>query len=407
MIQDTLGEPLALPNGQVVPNRLLKSAMSETLGRPDCTVPASMATLYGRWADGGIGLSITGNVMVDRDALGEPGNVVLEDDRDLPELRRWATAAKRRGGLVYVQVNHPGRQVPKFLNSGSVAPSAVPFKPTLRGAFATPRALTEPEILDIIERFGAAARVCEQAGFDGVQIHGAHGYLVSQFLSPRTNKRTDRWGGDEANRRRFVLEVYRAMRAATSSSFGVAIKLNSADFQRGGISEDESTRTIQALADEGIEFLEISGGTYEATAMMGAKQSTLEREAYFLRFAERVRANVDAVLCVTGGFRSGRAMAAALETGAIDLVGLARTVAIDPDFPRKLLTRGDVRRDVPRRTIDLGPIHLGGLEVTWYERQIHRLAEGRPTVPNEGGLVSAMATLWRVGLNGLRSRRAR
>ncbi|MCP4922243.1 MAG: NADH:flavin oxidoreductase/NADH oxidase family protein [Proteobacteria bacterium] len=392
MIQDTLGQPLTLPNGQVVPNRLLKSAMSETLGRPDCTVPASMATLYGRWADGGIGLSVTGNVMVDRNAVGEPGNGVLEDDRDLPELRRWASAAKRRGGLVYVQVNHPDRQVPKFLNDGSVAPSAVPFKPTLRGAFATPRALTEPQIHDIIQRFGAAARVCEQAGFDGVQIHGAHGYLVSQFLSPHTNKRSDRWGGDETNRRRFVLEVYRAMRAATSSGFGVAIKLNSADFQRGGISEEESTRTIQALADEGIDFLEVSGGTYEA---------------YFLRFAERIRADVDAVLCVTGGFRSGSAMAAALETGAVDLVGLARTVAIDPDLPRKLLTRGDVRQDVPRRTIDLGPIHLGGLEITWYEGQLHRLAEGRPTVPDEGGLVSALATIWRVGLNGLRSRRAR
>lgn len=407
MIQDTLGQPLTLPNGQVVPNRLLKSAMSETLAPPNNAVPPTMATLYGRWADGGVGLSVTGNVMIDRHALGEPGNVVIEDDRDLPELRRWAAAGKRAGGLVYVQLNHPGRQVAKFLMPTSVAPSAVPFSKQLQPVFATPRALTEPEIEDIIQRFATASAVCRQAGFDGVQIHGAHGYLVSQFLSPKTNKRTDGWGGTEDKRRRFVLELYRAIRAATGPHFGVAIKLNSADFQRGGITEEESGRTIQALGAAGMDFLEISGGTYEATAMMGAGQRTRDREAYFLRFAETVRGMVDVPLCVTGGFRSGAAMAEALDSGAVDLVGLARTLAIEPDFPNRLLAQGDVRCDLPKRTRKLGPFNIGTFEITWYERQLRRMAEGLEPLPNAGGLSSAVATMWRVGFDSFRTRRAR
>ena len=124
---EILGQPFTLPNGQVLPNRLMKSAMSEALAGADMRPPKKMATLYGRWAAGGIGLSVTGNVMIDHRALGEPGNIVLEDDQDLPALQAWAQAAKAHGGLIYMQLNHPGRQVPKFLNVESVAPSEVPF----------------------------------------------------------------------------------------------------------------------------------------------------------------------------------------------------------------------------------------------------------------------------------------
>ena len=406
--QDVLGQPFTLPNGQVVPNRLLKSAMSEALAGADMRAPATMATLYGRWAAGGVGLSVTGNVMIDRRALGEPGNIVLEDDRDLPALQRWAEAAKAKGGLIYMQLNHPGRQVPKFLNAESVAPSAVPFSEGMRPMFATPRALTVAEIEDLVGRFGRSAAIAESAGFDGVQIHGAHGYLVSQFLSPLTNLRDDRYGGSAENRRRFVLEVYRAIRDATSPGFGVAIKINSADFQRGGISEEESMATIRALGAAGMSFVEISGGTYEAPAMVGAKSSTKAREAYFLEFAEKVRAELDAPLAVTGGFRSGAAMADAITSGAVDFVGLARALAVHPDFPNELLTRGDASIALARRTTGMKALdRMGMVELTWYARQLHYMAAGKEPVPDRHPLRALAEQLMTAGPKAFRPRRGR
>lgn len=408
-ITATLGESFSLPNGQRIKNRLLKSAMSETLAGADSRVPESMVRLYGRWARGGIGLQVTGNVMVDRRALGEPGNVVVEDERDLDRLKAWAEAGKRNGARIYVQLNHPGRQVPRFLNEESVSPSAVPFSPDLSKMFATPRELRTDEIEDLVERYANTAAIMDKAGFDGVQIHAAHGYLVSQFLSPLTNLRTDDWGGTDEKRRRFALEIYRAIRRKTGSGFGVAIKINSADFQKGGVSEDQSTASILALAAEGMDFVEISGGTYEAPAMVGHKKaSTVRREAYFLAFAERLRARMDTPLVVTGGFRSGAAMASALDSGAVDLVGLARTLAIAPDFPNDLLTRGDVRVDTPPRTTGIAAIDkLGMTELTWYERQLHRMGAGQEPQPDENALLSAMKYSMTHGLRGFRTRRAR
>ena len=411
-IQHVLGEPFPLPNGQVVPNRLLKSAMSEALAEADMRPPRRMATLYGRWAAGGIGLSVTGNVMIDHRAIGEPGNVVLEDDGDLPALAAWAAAAKAHGGLIYMQLNHPGRQVPKFLNTESVAPSAVPFSQAMRAMFATPRALTVEEIEGLVARFGRSAALAEQAGFDGVQIHGAHGYLVSQFLSPLTNQRTDRYGGTADDRRRFVLEVYRAIREATQPGFGVAIKINSADFQRGGTSEEESMATIRALGAAGMDFIEISGGTYEAPAMVGAKSSTRTsthaREAYFLAFAEKVRAQIDAPLAVTGGFRTGAAMADAITSGAVDFVGLARSLAVHPDFPRELLTRGDASIDLTPRTTGMKTIdRMGMVELTWYARQLHYMAAGKEPVPDRHPLRALAEQLMTAGPKAFRPRRGR
>lgn len=407
-IAETLAQPLSLPNGQAVPNRLLKSAMSETLGSIDNRATEALPTLYRRWAAGGIGLAVTGNVMIDRRGLGEPGNVVLEDDRDLTVLRRWAREGKSGGGLLYMQLNHPGRQVPKFLNEESVAPSAVPFGAEIRPYFATPRALTDAEIRELIQRFARAASIAEEAGFDGVQIHGAHGYLVSQFLSPKTNQRDDDWGGNTQRRRRFVIEVYRAIRGATGKGFGVAIKINSADFLKGGISTDDSTETILALAAEGMDFIEISGGTYEAPAMMRkTKESTRRREAYFLDFAETLRGQLEVPLAVTGGFRSGAAMAEAVDAG-IDLIGLARPLGVDPDFPNRLTTDGDVRLEVPPRNTGVAALDkLGMFELTWYERQLHRMGAGKEPLPNENPLLAAVAHSFKTGLDSFRTRRAR
>lgn len=242
--------PFTLPNGTLVKNRLVKSAMSEALGTTDNHAAPALARLYGRWADGGVGLLVTGNVMVDRRALGEPNNVALEDEGDLELLRQWAAAGTRGGTQLWMQLNHPGRQAPNGLNRETVSPSAVPFAKELQAFFATPRALEDAEIRDIIERFGRSAAIAEKAGFSGVQIHGAHGYLVSQFLSGHANQRTDEWGGDPARRRRFVLEVYREIRERTQPGFSVGIKMNSADFQKGGFTEEESLDVVRALSEK-------------------------------------------------------------------------------------------------------------------------------------------------------------
>ncbi|MDO8697410.1 MAG: NADH:flavin oxidoreductase/NADH oxidase family protein [Pseudomonas sp.] len=409
--QALLQQPLSLPNGSQLKNRLAKSAMSEALGSIDNHPTEALVRLYGRWAAGGSGLLITGNAMIDRRALGEPNNVVIEDETDLPVLRRWAEAGQATGAQIWVQLNHPGRQSPKGLNAENVAPSAVPFNQALQPFFAVPRALTEAEIVELIQRFARSAAVVKSAGFSGVQIHGAHGYLVSQFLSPLTNQRDDQWGGSAENRRRFVLEVFKAIRAEVGADFPIGIKLNSADFQRGGFTEEESLAVIVALQAAGIDLVELSGGTYEAPAMSDSgkhKASSLEREAYFLEFAEKIRATVKVPLMVTGGFRSVGGMAAAVASGALDLVGIARGMAIEPDLPLRLLAGQEPEHAVrPIRTGIKAIDRMALMEVVWYSRQLRRLAKGQATKPNESGLWSFCANLVHNGLGTWKTRRLR
>lgn len=409
--QDLLQQALTLPNGSRLKNRLAKSAMSEALGTTDNHATDALVRLYGRWAAGGIGLLITGNAMIDRRALGEPNNVAIEDDSDMPLLQRWAAAGQADGTQLWVQLNHPGRQSPKGLNAENVSPSAVPFSPALQAFFAPPRALTEDEIVALIQRFARSAGIVKRAGFSGVQIHAAHGYLVSQFLSPLTNQRSDQWGGSAENRRRFVLEVYRAMRAEVGPTFPIGIKLNSADFQQGGFSEDESMAVIQALHEEGIDLVELSGGTYEAPAMSDQKRhraSTLAREAYFLEFAEKVRAAVPVPLMVTGGFRSLGGMATALSSGAMDLIGLARGLAIEPDLPQRLLAGQEPQYAVRPISTGIKAIdRMALMEVVWYSRQLRRMAKGQAPKPNESGLWSFCANLLHNGVGTWKTRRLR
>lgn len=403
-----LQRPLELPNGFQIPNRLAKAALSEGLGRRDFSPGSRIKNLYRRWADSGTGLSITGNVMVDRRAIGEPGNIVVEDRRHLADLAEWAAIAKAGGSKVWVQINHPGRQVPRHFSRRPVAPSPVAL-PGAAGLFAEPRALTGKEIDEVIQRFARTARIVTDAGFDGVQIHGAHGYLVSQFLSPLSNQRTDEWGGTPEKRRRFVLEIVRAIRWEIGESTPLSIKLNSADFQRGGFGEDESLEVVHALAAEGVDLLEIWGGTYTSAAMLGVdpslKESTRRREAYFLSYAERVRAEVPELpLMLTGGFRSIEGMAEALESGAIDLVGLGRPLTVEPDVPGELLA-GDVDRSVvrPRRS---GIRLLDNLtELTYYSVQMWRMAAGKEPAPNRHPALNVAQYLTHNGVESLRAPR--
>lgn len=404
-----LDQPFTLPNGFVIPNRLAKAALSEGLGRRDFTPGSRITALYRRWADSGVGLSVTGNVMIDRRATGEPGNVVVEDRRHLDDLATWAEVAKSGGSKVWVQINHPGRQSPRTLSPHPVAPSAIAL-PGSAKMFATPRALTGSAIKDLIRRFATTAAIVTEAGFDGVQIHGAHGYLISQFLSPLSNHRTDEWGGTPERRRRFVIEVFRAIRAEVGVEVPVGIKLNSADFQKGGFSEEESLEVVHALAAEGLDLLEISGGTYTSSAMLGVdaslKESTRRREAYFLAYAERVRAaRPELPLMLTGGFRTADGMVDAIASGAIDLVGLGRPLCVQPDFPADLLA-GRVDESVvrPRRS---GIRLLDNLtELTYYSVQMWRMAAGKEPAPDRHAAINVSQYLLNNGIQSLRGFRA-
>ncbi|HRH58712.1 MAG TPA: NADH:flavin oxidoreductase/NADH oxidase family protein, partial [Chitinophagales bacterium] len=317
-------------------------------------------------------------------ALGEPGNVIIEDETNLAALQKWAKAATQNNTQCWVQLNHPGKQAPKGLNRETVSPSAIPFRKDMQAFFPTPRELTATEIKDLIQRFATAAAIVQKAGFSGVQIHGAHGYLVSQFLSPHHNIRTDEYGGNPENRRRFVLEIYNAMREKVGASFPISIKLNSADFQRGGFTEEESLDLIRVLSEAGMDLIEISGGTYEAPVMTGInaskepiKESTKQREAYFLEFAEKARKVCTTALAVTGGFRSADGMAQAISSGAVDFVGLARLLAIEPDAPNKILSGSTIQIVQPIKT-GLGMVDkMGLMETAWYSAQLKRIGKGK------------------------------
>lgn len=379
-----LALPLALPCGQVLGNRLVKAAMSEQLAGPRGEPSAALIHLYDEWARGGAGLIVTGNVMVDAGATSEPRQVVVEDDRDIAALARWAQAAQAAGVPALMQINHAGRQVPWLLHRRAKAPSAVSLPGPL---FATAVAFDEGEIRTTTHRFATTAGVAVRAGFAGVQIHAAHGYLVSQFLSPRANRRSDAWGGSAEKRRRFLAEVVSAVRAAVGPRAVVAVKLNSADGERDGMPLDESLDTIAFLQDAAVDLLELSGGNFHSAAMLGVPASrrgaTLPpREGYFLDFASQARRVFRKPLMVTGGFRSANAMRSALASGAADLIGLARPFALDSDFAHAVLSAqpSDVPPALPATPRRPGARGLfGGLgEIAWYTVQLWRRGAGLP-----------------------------
>lgn len=380
----TVGQSIQV-NQHQFKNRIIKGAMSEALATSAGKVTAPLIKLYDTWGQGGLGSLITGNVMIHQGAKNEPGVVVIEDESDLPKLKEWALLGKKYNMAQIVQLSHPGKQCPKGLNSETVAPSAIGFHSSLLSAtFAVPRALEEDEIYDIIKRFGESARICEKAGFEGVQIHGAHGYLVSQFLSPRHNHRTDQWGGSLENRMRFLLEIFKSIRQQTSPTFIVGVKLNSDDFQKGGFSEQDSVAVFKAVDALGIDFIEISGGTYEAAAMAGAvkKESTRLREAYFLEFAEKVRQEVNTLLMVTGGFRTLAGMNLALQSGACDLIGLARPLAVETDVADNLIAGADVKHAVKPIKTGIKLIDkMGLMEIIWYAAQFKAIGLGKAPNP--------------------------
>ena len=306
--------------------------------------------LYLAWSDGGAGMLLSGNIQIDGDHLERPGNVIIDrepDDDAKRALSHWASAATRNGNHFWAQLSHAGRQTQKLVNPHPKAPSAVKLG-LPGGQFGQPVALTEEEILNLIGRFGTAARICKEVGFTGVQIHAAHGYLLSQFLSPRSNQRNDRWGGSLENRARMLLFIVNTVRTVVGPNFPISVKLNSADFQRGGFDFEDSLQVAKWLEQAGVDLLEISGGSYEQPKMMDMEgleeaapqnvaASTLAREAYFVDFAKAMRAEIKMPLMVTGGFRSRLAMEQAVRQGAADVIGLGRPLCYFPEGPRRLL----------------------------------------------------------------------
>ncbi len=405
----TIATPLAISDHCQSKNRLFKSAMSEQLADAKANPSSELIHLYREWAAGGTGILVTGNVMIDRNALGEPRNVVLDEQSDGALFKRWAEAGSGDGTQLWMQLNHPGKQIPSVLCKEPVSPSAIPLGGDLAGLFSPPRALQEQEIVEIIRRFGWAAAQAKAFGFSGVQIHAAHGYLCSQFLSPLQNQRSDRWGGSFENRTRFVLEVYRAIRAAVGSEFAVAIKLNSADFQRGGFSEDESARLVQQLEAEGIDLVEISGGNYEQPSMVGVDQkpTTIAREAYFIEFAEQLASQTQLPLVVTGGFRSLSTMNRALGEGSCAMIGLGRPLTVMTDYSAKLLAGEELPLAMRKVTTGIAKLDSAVmLDITWYEHQLERIGRGRGAKPTMSAWRSVAKTFWSLGSLAVAQRRA-
>lgn len=402
---------LKLPCGAIIKNRIAKSAMSENMADAGHAPGYKFTNLYSAWSSGGSGLIITGNVMLDSNALGEPHNVVIEKGHEcLEELYAWAKAGTQKDTHLWMQINHPGKQSPKFLSETPMAPSAIAYESHMKNMFNSPKALSAQEIAEIVERFAFTAQRAQAAGFTGVQIHGAHGYLVSQFLSPRHNQRTDQWGGSLGNRMKFVIDVYQAIRSAVGENFPIGIKLNSADFQKGGFSEEDSMQVVKTLSELGVDLIEISGGTYEAPKMMEGslkKDSTVKREAYFLEYCEKVKKLIKTPLLLTGGFRSKEGMEEALATGACEMIGLARSLAIDPDFPNKILAGENIKSQVKPLSSGFKIIDkMIPIEITWYTEQLHRMGKGKSPAPNASVKMSVFRTMFGIGSAMLRRTRA-
>lgn len=374
MSKVNIEQELTLPCGVTIKNRLCKAAMTEGLADEANRATEKHQRLYGRWADGGAGILLTGNVQVDHRYLERPGNVVIEgtqSNEQLSALQAFADAGTRNGTHLWMQISHAGRQTPASVAKQPVGPSDVALQMP-GAAFGKPRPLTHDEILGVIAAFAHTASVAKQTGFTGVQIHGAHGYLISEFLSPDVNTRTDEWGGSLENRARLLLEVVRAVRAAVGDDFPVSLKLNSADFQRGGFSQEDGLIVAKWLNDEKLDLLEVSGGTYEQPRLVGLdnltmnpekaesrRESTIAREAYFLEYAKDIRTVYKGPLMVTGGFRSREGMDAALTSGACDMIGIGRPLCIDSDVPNKLLSGDMVQTPVLEKSMQIGPGWLG------------------------------------------------
>ena len=322
-------------NGLELRNRLVRSATWEGLGDPDGGVNDRLIDVYRELSDGGVGLIITGYMAVRGEGRQQATQLLVDHDRCIPGLAELADAVHEHGGRVVAQIVHCGGQANREATGvDPLAPSAVASP----GYPEVPRELSPDDINTLVASFALAARRLKDAGYDGVQLHGAHGYLMSQFLSPARNRRRDRWGGTVENRSRFTLEVFRAVRALVGPEWPVMIKLNANDFLEGSTTEEDSTFLAAALAEAGIDAIEVSGGT-GGSGKLGAARSKIETqadEAYFLPQADAIREAAPGVpIMLVGGVRSLERMEPILDSGSADYFSMCRPLIREPGLPNR------------------------------------------------------------------------
>ena len=365
----TIGSNFTLPCGVTLKNRLCKAAMTEGIADSNNFATQRHINLYKKWASGGAGILLSGNVQVDKRYLEGPGNVAIEKETYLDQidnLRKWAEVGTRNNTQFWMQISHAGRQTPGAINPNPLSPSSVQLK--IPGAnYGIPTPMSVDDIEDVIQRFIFVAKIAKETGFTGIQLHAAHGYLLSQFLSPDINLRDDEWGGSITSRSRLMLRIIEGCRAELGNNFPIAVKLNSADFQKGGFSDSDSIKVAKLLDDAGVDVIEISGGTYEQPRLLGLddvsvnkerseerKPSTIAREAYFLNYAEKIQKAIKTPLMVTGGFRTSVAMNAALNAKACDLIGVGRPLCAQPLILNDLLAGSIQELPSYEKTLQIG-----------------------------------------------------
>lgn len=402
-MEKLLLQPLELPNGKKLENRFFKSAMSETLANENKDPSKDLISLYEYWSRQNIGVLVTGNVMVDRRYLGEPGNVVLDINSDLDSFRKWADVGNKRGVPIWLQLNHPGKQMYRSINETPIAPSAIPITGTSASAFQKPRAMTLSDIKLSQEKFVTAGVLAKEAGFTGVQLHAAHGYLINQFLSPADNKRDDQYGGSIENRMRFLVEIYQELRNKVGNDFTIALKLNASDFKEEGFGFEECKEVVRVMTELGIDLIEISGGNYEAPVF----GSEYEGGAGFVKYAVALSEITNVPIVSTGGFRNKSQMEEAIENG-IAMIGLARPLIINPTLVNEYRNNEEINIKTPRLTTGfdkldkmMGPI----IGVSYYEAQMKRIADGKSIKISKNAWPYLLSTAKVHGLSALKSRR--
>lgn len=399
----TIFDSLTLKTNTTIKNRFVKAAMSETLGDSKYQPTEQTVSLYQAWANGGTGLLITGNVMVDRNARGEFGNIVVDHNQNYDLLKKWAQAGTTNDTKIFLQLNHPGKQSPKTITKQPVAPSAVPMTGSNSFAFNSPRALSHAEIKQIIAKFVDAAVIAQQTGFSGVEIHAAHGYLLNQFLSPHDNQRSDEYGGSLENRMRVITEIYQGIREKVGRNFPIALKINSSDFRPDGFSEEDSLKVIQKMDQLGIDLIEISGGNYENPKMQG-----IGKGAFFIDYAQKVKQTIKTPIIVTGGFNTANGMESAIQNNETDFIGLARPLVMVPDLPNQLkwgnftsvklnhLTTGSKKLDKKVGSL---------IGLSFYQQQMSRIAEGKKVQPTTNAWGALLFSLRHQGIYALMPQR--
>ena len=373
---DSLFEPLVLPCGVTLKNRIAKSAMSDSLGDGTGHPTAAQIRLYERWAEGGVGLSVVGEVQGDPDFAEKPGNLVLDRHADLDRFRDLARRGAAHGAHLWPQLGHAGAM--------AYPPTSTPKGPSaldLPGLKAT--GLTRTEIAALPAQFAETAVLARSAGFSGIQVHAAHGFLLSQFLSPLFNRREDEYGGTIGNRMRLLLQVIEELRKALGPHMPIAVKLNATDQLEGGLDEDDALAVVAALDATGIDLIDISGGTYFPGARSASDSGG--KGPYFLDFARRARTLTHTPLMATGGFKTLSQASEAVASGTVDVVGLARALALEPDLPALWQQGKQAEPAFPR-------FHNppeGGV-TAWYTMRLTAIGEDR-SAPEPAALDEAIA----------------